>query len=97
MELATIRSSEENGYVLEHAQANGLDDLWIGLNDRSRGGDFEWSSQERSDFEAWNRNQPNNRNDQDCVEIHAQDDWAGQWNDEECSDRQDFVCEGALP
>ena len=95
-ELVTIRNQRENNYLLENAQTFGLDEIWIGLNDRERGGDFRWASQERTNFQAWNRNQPNNRNDQDCVEVHGRDGWAGRWNDEECDDTQNFVCESTV-
>lgn len=91
-DLASVRDIQENAWVSRRSSDFMLEDVWIGLNDIRDGGVFVWSNGDPSSFRFWNDGQPNNRNDQDCTEIHTQDDWALTWNDEECEEAQSFVC-----
>jgi cysteine-rich repeat protein len=64
--------------------------VWIGLNDRTVEGTFVWESADPSPFRNWNSGEPNNRNNEDCVELRNAD---GLWNDLACGERRAYVCE----
>ena len=62
---------------------------WIGLNDGDREGTFVWVNAEPFTFTNWNGGEPNNNNDEDCVGMLGD----GRWNDFDCGDSYDSVCE----
>ncbi len=69
---------------------------WIGLNDRSDEGDYEWSSGATSGYRAWADGEPNNSFfSEDCVELlpRGDGDNRGRWNDTNCSDDRRSICE----
>lgn len=74
--LATIRSATERTWILnKFSPAN---PLWIGLNDVTTEGTFEWVSGEAVTYKAWNPGEPNNANGgEDYAEMLS----SGQWND----------------
>lgn len=57
--LVRIRNQEENVYV-QHRLNGGKG--WIGLNDRTKEGTFEWADDQQINFTYWAANQPNNFN-----------------------------------
>ncbi len=91
--LVKVDDAAENDWILSQAQQNGLNETWLGINDRDNERTFVWHDGSSDGYDGWNNNQPSNGNGQDCGEIHTRDDWAGTWNDESCGDRQDFICE----
>jgi hypothetical protein len=103
LHLAKVESVAENEFITARAIQNGMDETWIGLNDRDTGGEFVWHDGTALAYENWNPGQPNNGDggDQDCTEIHTcvnpdscQDNsWVGRWNDEDCNAPAAFVCE----
>lgn len=69
---------------------------WIGLNDRGSEGNYTWSSGASSGYRAWASGEPNNRFfSEDCVEQYGQDggDNRARWNDSNCDDRRNAICE----
>ena len=59
--------------------------ILIGLSDQSEEGVFRWlsDSEELTGFSNWEKREPNNQGNQDCVQL-----WAGkghQWDDLQCS------------
>ena len=69
---------------------------WIGLNDRGSEGNYTWSSGASSSYRAWASGEPNNRFfSEDCVEQYGQDggDNRARWNDSNCDDRRNAICE----
>ncbi len=101
--LVKIETEEENDFLNQRAWAGGLDETWLGLNDKQTGGAFVWHDGTAPGYTNWNPGQPNNGDggDQDCAELHTcldpescQDpSWAGKWNDEDCNVQASFICE----
>jgi hypothetical protein len=99
--LVKIDDAGENAFLTAQATTLALNETWVGLNDLQDGGVFVWHDGTAPVYTNWNEGQPNNQNDQDCVEVHVcsdattcgDPDWVGQWNDEECNDDQAFICE----
>ncbi len=94
--LVTIDGGAENGYI------DGLcsGKCWIGLSDAASEGNFVWA--DGTPFGAytnWRWQQPNDGGwfgSEDCVAMCENCGWggdSGQWQDDECSDAQNFVCE----
>ncbi|XP_033127012.1 CD209 antigen-like protein 2 isoform X2 [Anneissia japonica] len=77
--LVTISSAEENNLVSHHTDSCGLR-IWIGLNDIDVEDTWQWLSNETSNFSSWGQNEPNNINNENCVELHCN----GKWNDVDC-------------
>ncbi|XP_049608624.1 galactose-specific lectin nattectin [Syngnathus scovelli] len=90
--LATISNSVENALAFQlvrDANNGSVVDTWIGLHDGITEGKFVRTDGSKSKFFDFRANQPDNfAGNEDCVEI----DNEGQWNDETCTDRQDFLC-----
>ncbi|XP_078383750.1 uncharacterized protein LOC144666229 [Oculina patagonica] len=86
--LVTIHNQEENVYV-QHRH-NG-ETSWIGLNDRSVEGSFEWANKEVNDYRFWAPKQPNNFNNEDCVHtLGAKHGYV--WDDVPCKRCYNFTC-----
>ncbi|XP_019746316.1 galactose-specific lectin nattectin-like [Hippocampus comes] len=91
--LASIRDSVENALCYQlvlDANNNAIVDTWIGLNDGVEEGRFVRNDGSVSKFLNFRGPiQPDNfMGNEDCAEI----DTEGQWNDETCSDTQDYLC-----
>jgi hypothetical protein len=76
------------------------DGFWIGLDDRQKEHDWQWTSSEGTQslekFSSWAPDEPNDKlGDEDCGMIYAQNDhvYKGQWNDEKCSKGLSYICE----
>ena len=85
-DLVSIKNEEEIKFL-----SSEYDFLWIGLNDRSKEGQYVWSDGSpfnSSVFNNWNDGEPNNQGNEDCVEIKS-----GKWNDESCSLGRFYICE----
>ncbi|XP_070552386.1 neurocan core protein-like [Ptychodera flava] len=85
-DLTSIHSYRQNRLIKKFARHYGS--LWIGLNDRRRERHFRWSDGTRVNFRRWGRVEPNNKHNEDCVEMHSN----GRWNDLKCRRRRRFVC-----
>ena len=86
--LVTVYSQEENVYI-QHRH-NG-ERSWIGLNDRSVEGSFAWASKDKSNFELWAPNQPNDWKNEDCVHtLGARHRY--EWNDVSCDNCFNYTC-----
>lgn len=79
--LVTITSRDEQDIVLRLNKFG-----WIGLQDKSVEGNYQWVTGEEFSYSAWNSSQPNNSwqfldDNADCVENLQ---GAGKWNDYNC-------------
>ena len=86
--LVRIRNQEENVYV-QH-RLNGAKG-WIGLNDLTTEGTFEWADNQPVNFTYWAENQPNNFRNEDCVHtLGVRHGFL--WNDVDCNSCRNYTC-----
>uniref|UniRef100_A0A3Q3VNU8 C-type lectin domain-containing protein n=1 Tax=Mola mola TaxID=94237 RepID=A0A3Q3VNU8_MOLML len=98
-DLLSIRDIHERLWVRTQIST---EVYWIGLNDRSREGVWEWSDGSGDPnivwcFRAWIPGQPDNWGDapgEDCGQVVGSN--SGQWNDENCDIENKFICNGGL-
>ena len=84
----TVHNQEENVFI-QHRH-NG-DKSWIGLNDRRVEGSFVWTNKEVSSFRFWAKKQPNDLNNEDCVDtLGVKHGYT--WNDAPCNNCHKFTC-----
>lgn len=82
--LVVIDDSDENDYVTSLGGAP-----WIGFNDYAVENGFEWVTGAAISFTKWSGGEPSDSGgDEDCVLTQG-----GNWNDGECSNLREFVCE----
>ena len=87
--LVTIRNYDWNSYIHNNYAKDSR--RWIGLNDIDSEGNWKWLSGSSS-YTRWDSGEPNNANNEDCVEIATN----AYWNDEGCNDndkKRSGVCE----
>ncbi|XP_065683392.1 uncharacterized protein LOC100215503 isoform X1 [Hydra vulgaris] len=94
--LATI-PSDDIQKQLRSMVRNSYTSVWIGLNDQAEEHSFKWSNGEiifPSSYTNWAQGEPNDvEGTENCVEISTS---SGQWNDNQCSSQQSFLCEHTL-
>lgn len=88
-DLTSISDLPEDAFV--RANVAGPLDWFIGLEDLATEGDYVWSDGSDPNYVAWAVGEPNNIDDENCVELALEDDWG--WNDTNCENEQGFVCE----
>ena len=94
--LAEPRSQDENDAIINFTKTQnnfwGEDHFWIGVNDMNQENKFiSESSGQEVNFTSWSPGQPDNSNDEDCVEIWYHDNY--RWNDAQCDIKFPFVCQ----
>jgi hypothetical protein len=97
--LVIINDMAEQTFV--QAEAGALAGRWwIGLDDNDTEGDFRWvdGTPQRNggtiiSYDNFAPGEPNNDWGEDCGEIRA----GGLWNDRECNDDNNFICESYEP
>ena len=61
------------------------------MNDKSREGVYRWSDGSLAEFTAWDEDEPDERDDHDCVLMRAYTTW--KWSDYKCGSTATFICE----
>ena len=89
--LATINSEEENLFVYSTAIVLNAGQWWVGLNDRDQEGVYTWSSGESVNYLNWGIGEPENAEDDDCVELNAFGNET--WNEVSCTENLRYICE----
>uniref|UniRef100_A0A673A532 C-type lectin domain-containing protein n=1 Tax=Sphaeramia orbicularis TaxID=375764 RepID=A0A673A532_9TELE len=91
-DLVSINTAEEQAFIngLLSPQVN----AWIGLNDIHSEGKWKWVDGTAVTTTFWGPGQPNSYNgtNQDCGEL-VENSLMGQWNDEDCSAENIWICE----
>ena len=87
-QLASVHSASENIALLTAAAGN---KVWIGGTDAASEGTWKWSSTGTPlSYTNWASGQPYNyKGNEDCVEVYSD----GRWNDNDCPNQREFVCE----
>ncbi|XP_013381120.2 low affinity immunoglobulin epsilon Fc receptor-like [Lingula anatina] len=90
--LVSIENEQENNFVWNLVKDVHSDDrVWLGAHDKNREGTWFWLNGKQMTYSKWDRGQPDNRYDEDCLDMWQEH---GRWNDLDCSDRnQGLVCE----
>lgn len=83
--------------VKEQAFANLIltssDYAWIGMHDLAEEGTWVWVDRSAVTTTYWKEGQPNNYMVQDCGELVKTSSGVGEWNDEDCTKDQVYICE----
>uniref|UniRef100_A0A3P9IWG7 Mannose receptor, C type 1b n=1 Tax=Oryzias latipes TaxID=8090 RepID=A0A3P9IWG7_ORYLA len=89
-DLVSIHNVEEQSFIFSELGYVPTDELWIGLNDRTTEGLFDWSDQSAVRFTSWEFGKPGvEENQEDCVLIRGQ---KGNWADSVCEEKHGFIC-----
>jgi hypothetical protein len=99
--LAHIQSFGENGRATEACMA---DRCWMGLNDRYREGDWQFTDGTSlgAGFTNWVPGEPDdtkypNDVDEDCAYLHGKKYQTtgkiGQWGDHPCTEKMNYICQ----
>ncbi|XP_049983410.1 CD209 antigen-like protein B isoform X2 [Alexandromys fortis] len=87
-QLVIIQSDEEQSFLQQTSKAKGA--TWMGLSDLKKEGSWLWvdDSPLSSRFQKyWNRGEPNNIGEEDCVEFAGDG-----WNDSKCDLQKFWIC-----
>lgn len=85
--LVVVTSQAEDAYLATRADG---EDIWLGLSDFVAEGQLVWVDGEPFDYENWAVAQPDNFQNEDCVEKRGQDAF---WNDRACVAPHAYICE----
>jgi hypothetical protein len=90
--LARIDGAAQSEALFREARRlNSKSRWWIGLNDRSEEGRFEWLDGAAVTYTGWSSKEPNNGTcNQDCAALKKKGD--GRWHDTHCGQPQPFIC-----
>uniref|UniRef100_A0A672HCM6 Macrophage mannose receptor 1-like n=1 Tax=Salarias fasciatus TaxID=181472 RepID=A0A672HCM6_SALFA len=89
-DLVSIRNVEDQSFVITQLGYASTDELWIGLNDRTIEGLFDWSDHSAVSFTSWKYGEPAISSDtENCVLITGQN---GNWADRACEEKHGFIC-----
>ncbi|XP_039608880.1 CD209 antigen-like protein E [Polypterus senegalus] len=106
--LVIIESEEEQNFLQNELNRNGLESYWIGLTDSAVEGHFVWvdgrpldsrlsfwgkSRDGKLQPDNWNQN-GQHPNGEDCVQLHMKQNYTG-WHDVFCSRLRKRICEMA--
>ncbi|XP_061165818.1 perlucin-like [Saccostrea echinata] len=103
-ELVSIESQVEDNFLRGYLQNQGSKydhpRFWVGGSDLLQEGEWTWTKTGSvigsQGFSHWAPGQPNNGGhlDEHCMELEAGTNWL--WNDDECENRKNFICEKPL-
>ncbi|MDC0710701.1 CotH kinase family protein [Stigmatella sp. ncwal1] len=87
--LVSIHDQATQTAVRAGARALSIGPWWVGLSDEAEEGTFAWSDKTSINFTLWATSEPNNQNNEDCVQLYGE---AGTWNDVTCAGTASYVC-----
>ena len=95
--LVVIDSERERSF-LQSQLPNGVDQLWIGLNDINEEGNYVWVDGLPLNYHFWAQGQPRDvSNSQNCAEMNGNSgDEPAAWHVTYCNSRQGYICQKLL-
>nr|QNH72454.1 toxin candidate TRINITY_DN20653_c5_g3_i1.p1 [Ceriantheomorphe brasiliensis] len=92
-DLASINTAQQQAFIDNQLKCLNNDiKFWIGANDKANEGTFVWSDGSTMSYTNWAAGEPNDNTNEDCVEILTK---TFQWNDQQCSDINGYICRKA--
>ncbi|XP_033959747.1 macrophage mannose receptor 1-like isoform X1 [Pseudochaenichthys georgianus] len=89
-DLVSIRNVEDQSFIISQLGYALTDELWIGLNDRTTEGLFEWSDHSTVSYTSWEFGKPTVSADTvNCVLMKGDN---ANWADNYCGDKHGFIC-----
>ncbi|MEE8424258.1 MAG: C-type lectin domain-containing protein [Elusimicrobiota bacterium] len=88
--LASIGDQAESEALARFLKLSGIGgtDIWIGLNDRDKEGDWRWTSGDAVKYVGWSSGEPNDSDkNEDCADWNVEG-----WNDIPCHVHIPFLC-----
>merc|ERR1711957_199865 len=83
-------NKKQNAHLANMLKKANVSAAWIGLNDQEKEGSYKWMGVAKgNNFRSWNKGEPNNSRNEDCVEMFK----SGKWNDLKCSTPRPFFCQ----
>lgn len=80
--LATITSQQQMDTITALLEENNLKTVWLGANNYTSSGGYQWVSGEPFEFAPWGVGEPNNQNGQEhYLMMYYQEDQGWIWND----------------
>ncbi|XP_049645422.1 CD209 antigen-like protein C isoform X2 [Suncus etruscus] len=86
-QLVVINSEAEEKF-LQSWEARHKKRTWIGLSDHQNEGSWRWVDNTPIELSYWKQGEPNNDEDEDCVELYNDG-----WNDDKCNQEKVWICE----
>nr|XP_033935309.1 LOW QUALITY PROTEIN: galactose-specific lectin nattectin-like [Pseudochaenichthys georgianus] len=97
--LASFQSTTEFNFIRKLVRTATGQDLhfWAGGHDAVMEGVWLWSDGSKFSFSGWGKGEPNNyRGKEHCMEVNFGDPANKKVNDQNCLDKQPFVCSSSL-
>ena len=96
-DLAVIPNEETNNAMWAELRVARSRRAYVGYEDRSKEGKFQWVDGVKRSYKKWHRGEPNNvgRSGEDCTEMGLFNDPT--WNDINCNARLFFFCDKRKP
>ncbi|XP_067259885.1 CD209 antigen-like protein C isoform X2 [Chanodichthys erythropterus] len=88
-DLVIIKTEEKQRFISSFIKER----VWIGLSDIETEGRMKWADNSTLNRGFWSKDEPNNKGDEDCVELIPTHDPGNNWNDVPCSNRMKGICE----
>merc|ERR1711957_282753 len=83
-------NKKQNAHLAKMLKKANVSAAWIGLNDMRKEGSYKWMGVAKgNNFRSWNKGEPNNVRNEDCVEMFQ----SGKWNDLKCATKRPFFCQ----
>ncbi|XP_063084442.1 CD209 antigen-like protein E isoform X1 [Cavia porcellus] len=91
-QLVIVENDEEQSFLQQTSKKKGF--AWMGLSDLNKESTWRWVDDSPLAFslmQYWNKGQPNNNNEQDCVEFRGDG-----WNDARCDIKKFWICKKSV-
>uniref|UniRef100_A0A9J7XB82 Si:ch73-343l4.8 n=1 Tax=Cyprinus carpio carpio TaxID=630221 RepID=A0A9J7XB82_CYPCA len=98
-DLVIINTEEKQVSLCECLLMNEISErVWIGLSDTENEGIMKWVDNSTLKQGFWLKGEPNNTNNEDCIELNynrGKPGWSplNSWNDVACSEKKKGICE----